>query len=240
MKAFFCIALCFGSLSALDQGELKFSLGNKNYATQHAQGLIQVKGGKARIHIAVKDVNAHFMLVFTADVQPGWEKQILNLNTEDSSLNVAVRTRAGTFAVTPHTQLAKADTQLTYTERADTETEQLEDEPEEKNLGQSVTSRRDHVAKKRRKFKSEYRRVKPKWHNMPKSERIKTGEGVISNNSFRDTYFALRLVPVLSQGKVVSYTGSFSGAGRFSSSVSGADVKTIQNGVFHVRVENAQ
>ena len=89
-------------------------------------------------------------------------------------------------------------------------------------------------------MKSEYHRVKPRWHEMSRADRLKHGEGVIQNNSFRNTFFALRLVPVLSQGQVVSYTGTFSGAGRFSNSISGGEIRPVERGEFHIKVENVR
>ena len=224
------------TLFAVEQGELKFSVGGKDYSTAHAQGLLQAKQGKSRIFIAVKDVEQRFMLMVTADVPVGREKEVLTLNSDDSDITVTLRTRQGTLAIMPQVQLAKIDPQMTYVERRDTETGQTEDEPEEADRGKLARPQ----GKKRPKMKSEYHRVKPRWHGMSRAEKIKSGEGVIQNNSFRNTHFALRLVPVLSQGKVVAYTGTFSGAGRFSNSIQGGEIRLIQGGEFHVKVENGR
>jgi hypothetical protein len=236
MKILIVTLICLTSLWSLDEGELKFSIGGKQYVTTNAQGLVQIKKGKARIYIAVKDIESRFMLVLTADVPQGQETQQLNLNTADSSLTASLRTRNGTFAVMPQVQLAKVDQQISYVESTHVDTGELEDDTDDKADKHSG----ERTRKKRKKIRSEYKRVKPRWHTMNSKERIKSGEGVIENNSFRDTYFALQLTPVLSQGKVVSYSGTFAGSGRFSNTVSGSEVRPIKNGVFRVRVENVQ
>ncbi len=236
MKVIAVGLICLTSIWSLEEGELKFSIGGKQYATTNAQGLVQVKKGKARIYIAVKDIESRFMLVLTADVPQGQETQQLNLNTSDSELTASLRTRNGTFAVMPQVQLAKIDPQISYVESSHVETGELEDDPEDKADKHSGK----HTIKKRKKMRSEYKRVKPRWHTMTHKERVKSGEGVIENNSFRETHFALQLTPVLSQGKVVSYTGTFAGSGRFSNTVSGSEVRPIKNGVFRVRVDNVQ
>ncbi|MBX3722589.1 MAG: hypothetical protein KF713_12175 [Turneriella sp.] len=215
---------------------MKFSIGGKNYTTTNAQGLIQAKKGKTRIMIAVKDVEQRFMLMVTADVAAGQEKETLTLNSEDSEVTVSLRTRQGTLAIMPHTQLAKIDPQMAYIERRDVDTGQTEDDPEDNERDRHSQRPR----KRRAKMKSEYHRVKPRWHEMSRADRLKHGEGVIQNNSFRNTFFALRLVPVLSQGKVVSYTGTFSGAGRFSNSISGGEIRPVERGEFHIKVENVR
>lgn len=236
MKYLFYGILCLSPLWSLDQGELRFSVGGKQYVTTQAQGLVQQKKDKARIMIAVKDSNSHFMLLLTADVESGQEKQPLFLNTADSSLTASLRTRQGTLAVMPQVQLARIDPQISYVEETHVDTGAMEDDPEDR----STNTHAGHQRKKRRKMRAEYRRVKPRWHTMDKKDRVKSGEGVIENKAFRDTYFSLHLVPVLSQGKVVSYTGSFAGSGRYSGSRSGSEVRSVSNGTFSVKVENVR
>jgi hypothetical protein len=226
--------LCLSPLWSLEQGELKFAIGGKQYQTSQAQGMVQPKKGKSRIMIAVKDATAHFMLVLTADVDSGQEKLPLFLNTADSSLTATLKTRQGALAVMPQVQLARVDPRIEYVEVTHVETSETEDDPED----HATHGNNGHHRRKRRKMRAEFKRVKPRWHTMDKKERLKTGEGIIENKAFRDTYFTLQLVPVLSQGKVVSYTGSFSGTGRYSGSIAGAEVRSISNGVFNVKVEN--
>lgn len=230
------LILFSSALAAIEQGALKFSVAGKNYTTANAQGMVQAKNGKSRILIAVKDVEQRFMLMVTADVVAGQEKETLILNSEDSELTVSLRTRQGTLAIMPHTQLAKIDPQMAYIERRDVDTGQTEEDPDDTDREKNGQRSR----KRRAKMKSEYHRVKPRWHQMSRADRLKQGEGVIQNNSFRNTFFALKLVPVLSQGKVVAYSGTFSGAGRFSNSVSGSEIRPIERGEFHIKVENVR
>lgn len=228
--------LCLSPLWSLDQGELQFAVGGKQYHTTQAQGMVQPIKGKSRIMIAVKDATARFMLILTADVDSGQEKLPLFLNTADSSLTATLKTRQGALAVMPQVQLARVDPRIEYVEVTHVETGETEDDPED----HVRHSNQGHQRKKRKKLRAEYRRVKPRWHTMDKKERLKSGEGIIENHTFRDTYFTLQLVPVISGGKVVSYTGNFSGTGRYSGSVSGAEVRSISNGAFNVKVENVQ
>lgn len=225
----------FSGAWALAPGELSFTLGGKSYTTQNARAVIQTKGGKTRVMVAVKDISQRFMLVLTADLAPGDEGKPLQLTTDTAALGVTLRTAQGSLAVLPRLQLAKI-TDTTYSERVEVDTGELEDEP-----GQQADHHKDgHHKRKRRKIRTEYRRVKPRWHTMSRAERLSTGEGVIENAAFRDTFFSLRLIPVKVGEKVVSYEGSFAGVGRFSQSISGAESKPLQNGVFNVQVEYAQ
>ncbi len=228
--------LAVGGAFALPEGRLQFALGSKTYATQHATALLQKKGEKTRILIAVKDIEERFLLVLTADVAKGDEIKPLQLTTVDGSLALTLRTQQGTLAVLPATQLAKP-TADTYCERVEVDTGQWEDLAEN-GKGDDRNGER-HLLKKRRKIRAEYRRVKPRWQQMSREDRIRTGEGIIANRAFEDTYFTLTLTPLLQGDKVVSYQGSFSGTGRFSRSISGAEVKPIENGMFHVKVEYA-
>jgi hypothetical protein len=224
---------------ALGEGELRFDLAGKSYSTAKAKGAVFVKNGKSRIFIGVKDATNKFILTFTADIPNGDEVRPLNLTTEDSSLAVSLRTTQGSLAVLPQVQLAK-NTDITYMERVDVISSEMEDDPDDRDYPGTHGHKNGHYKKRqRRKVRSEYRRVKPRWVGKSKAERMRLGEGIIQNKSFRDTYFSLQLTPVLSQGKVVSYTGSFSGTGRFSRSISGAEIKPISNGVLNVGIEYA-
>lgn len=223
------------ALQALNLGELQFVVGNKRYTTTNAQAIIVNKNGKVRIHVAVKDVESRFMLVLTADVAQGEETKPLTLTTQDSSLAVTLRTAQGSMAVLPHQQLAQVN-DLSYVERVEVETDQLEEVPDERGMHGHHHNKRE--KKYRKKIRSEYRKVRPRWHTMSTKERLATGEGVIENGAFRDSFLSLQLIPVVSGGKVVSYDGSFAGSGKFSKSISGSELKPIHGGVFSVRVQS--
>jgi hypothetical protein len=233
MRFFAAVLFSLSALHAINEGELRFRIGAAEYATANALGLIQARKGKTRICIAVKDVASQFMLVMTADVEAGAEAKPLVLTTEDSALAVSIRTRQGAMAVMPPVQLAQDDPNVQYAERFEVDSGETEDDPDFKSHDHNGSK------KKRRRIRSEYRRVKPAWHGKSKGERLRSGDGLIGNDAFREVYFSLRLVPVVTQGKVVSYTGSFSGTGRFARSISGAEIKPIEGGTFRVRVEHA-
>lgn len=220
---------------ALNPGELQFTVGGKKFSTTKAQSAMTVKNGKVRILIAVKDTTAKFMLIITADVDAGDEKKPLILTTEDSSLSLTLRTLQGSLAILPHQQLVRS-ADLTYTQRVEVQTDELEEEP---RGPQKHNGEKHQGAKLRKKMKAEYRQVKPVWHAMSKKDRLATGEGVIQNGAFRGTFFSLQLNPVVSGGKVVSLTGGFTGSGRSSNSISGAELKPIHDGVFSVKVQHA-
>jgi hypothetical protein len=169
------------------------------------------------------------MLMLTAELKPGQELTPLQLTTEDSTLSVSLRTKQGTFAVMPHTQLAPI-TEHMYSERVEVETNETEDDP---HAAPSHSGRRQ----KRKKIRAEYRRVKPRWHTMSKEDRIKHGEGVIVNSAFKDALFMLSLQPVVLGGKLVSLDGTFGGTGRLGHGISGNEIKPIQNGSFKVKVQ---
>ncbi|MFZ5627498.1 MAG: hypothetical protein ACOY5B_00100 [Spirochaetota bacterium] len=228
--------IAFQGAFALPEGELHFSIGGKSYVTQNAVALVQKKGEKTRVMIAVKDIQQRFMLMLTADLVKGDELKPLHLTTVDGALALTLRTELGILAVLPVTQLAKP-TGDTYSERLEVDSGQWEDEPNENP--DDTRNQMGHARKRRRKVRTEYRRVKPRWHQMTREERIRTGEGVIANRAFQDTYFSLTLTPVIQSGKVSAYHGAFSGTGRFSRSISGAEIRQIQDGAFNVRVEYA-
>lgn len=237
MKRYLLALLFVQGVNPLAEGELHFKLGGRTYTTQHATALVQKIGEKTRVMIAVKDIDQKFLLVLTADVAKGDEEKPLQLTTENAALGVTLRTPQGVLAVLPQVQLAKS-TADTYSERLETDTGQWEDDQD------VVTNEanRQHMreGRRRRKMKVEYRRVKPRWHQLSREERVRSGEGVIANRTFQDTFFTLSVTPVKNAGKVTAYHGTFSGTGRFSRSISGAEVRPIENGVFKVKVQYAQ
>lgn len=219
-------------MQALSEGELHFTVRGKTYTTQNAIAALQAKGDKTRIMIAVKDVEQRFMLTLTVDVARGDEQKTLRVSTEDTPLGFTLRTPQGALAVIPSVQLAKP-TNDTYSVQFTKETNEWEDDPADQ---ESPTKRRN---RKRRKVRTEYQRVKPTWHTMTSEQRRQTGEGVIANHAFDDTYFTVTLIPVIEAGKVISYEGVFSGTARFSQSISGAQVVPVNHGAFKVRVQYA-
>jgi hypothetical protein len=222
--------------TAITAGALRFQVGAKSYATEHAVAMIEKKGAKSRIMIAVKDIEQRFLFLLTADVPAGDELKALRLTTADSQLALTLRTPEGLFAVLPETQLAKANNEL-YTERVEIATEEYEDDPAEPPNHDERKLQRER--KKRRKVRSEYRKVAPRWQKLTREERIRSGEGIIANRAFQDTYFTLTLTPVIQAGKVTAYQGSFSGTARFSQSVSGAEIRRISEGMLNVGVQYA-
>lgn len=224
------------NLAALPSGGLSFNLGDKAFSTTNALAVIEKKSGNQRLTVAVKDLAQRFLFILTVDLPSGNEKKILELSTATDAVSLVLRTQQGSLAVMPQIQFAKPTDEL-YTERVEVATDEFEDDA---TISAQSSAKRDNLKKhRRRKVRTEYRRVKPRWHTMSREEKLRTGEGVIRNGSFANTSFRVRLVPVVSQGKVVSYEGSFGGVGRFSNSVSGADLKPIQGGVFNVQVQYA-
>ncbi|AFM14591.1 hypothetical protein [Turneriella parva] len=232
------ILLACTPLVALGEGELQFSLGGRAYATQHAAALVTTRNGKSRIVVAVKDINQRFLLMLSADVAAGNEKQPLYLSSADTDLAVTLRSSQGVFSLLPQQQLAK-DANITYVEQVNIETDEFEDELESPAEIQDRLRGKFHARRKRKKMRSEYRRVKPAWTRMSRQNRLETGAGVIQNGAFRDTHFTLQLTPNVVNGKVVSYQGSFSGSGRFAAQSGSGEIKMLSGGRFHVRVEHA-
>ena len=227
------------ALYGAEPGVLQFNLGGKSFSTSNALGFFETKKGKTRIHIGVKDVSAKFMLMITAEVPAGDEKKPLILTTEDSSLSLTLRSAHGSLAVLPHRQLAQPTDSL-YTQRVEVETEELEEIPVTDHTARmGAHGDRRQEKKYRKKIRIEYHKVKPKWHSMSSKERLQSGEGVIENGAFRDSYMLLQLNPVISGGKVVAINGTFGGSGRMSTTISGAQQKSIEGGSFNVRVQYA-
>lgn len=236
MKSVLLTLLMFtGAVQALADGELSFTIAGKHYSTAGAQAVIENKGGKRRLLIAVKDKAQKFLLVFTAMLANGDETRAQTLNTSSSELSLNLRTMQGTFAVLPAFQMATG-TGIAYSESIAVESGELEDDPNHKPQAHDS---RDFKRRKRKKIRQEYRRTEPHWKKLSRKERIERGEGVIQNAAFKDTYFTLQFTPVLSQGKVVSYEGTFSGTGRFARESGTSEVKPVQGGQFKVLVQYA-
>lgn len=232
LRLFALSLLTISGLSALDEGELRFSLGGKIFSTKSAKAFVRTRNGKAHIYIAVRDAEAKFMLMLSAEVEKGNETKVLQLNSADSSVSFILKSLQGTMAIIPHQQLAPV-TDLQYTTRTLTETSEVETEVDQ--TGQEKFDDK----RKKKKIRAAYHKAKPRWHAMNRSERLRTGEGVIENGMFKDTYLSLNIVPEISGGKIVGLSGSFAGNGRFSKSYSGSEIKNIQTGSFRVKVENA-
>ncbi|MBS0617402.1 MAG: hypothetical protein JSR44_04395 [Spirochaetes bacterium] len=231
LRGLLIVILTASALLAQANGEMTFKLGNQTYSTQLTRAAVQKKGDKVRILIAVKDKKQRFVLILAADVRPGDEKKPLVLTSEDSDVSVTLRTAQGSLAVLPHTQMPRIDPNFHQIERVEVDSGETEDDPATQHTA---------VRQKRHKIRMQYRQRKPHWHSLSREERLRTGLGVIRNESFKDTFFALQLVPVVANEKVVTYTGTFSGNGRFSRSLQGSEIKPITNGQFQVQVEYAQ
>ena len=226
-------------VQAVEPGILQFTIGGKTFSTVSALGALETKNGRVRIYIGVKDVSAKFMLMITADVAQGDEKKPMVLTTEDSSICFTLRTQQGALAILPHQQLAQSTDSL-YMERVEVDSGQLEEVPATSQPNQSGQFGNYHQEKKyRKKIKLEYRKAKPKWHSMSKKERLASGEGVIENGAFRNSHLLLQINPVVAGGKVVAINGTFGGSGRFSTSITGAEQRSIQGGNFNVKVQYA-
>ncbi len=223
---------------ALGEGDLQFTLAGKTYKTQNAAALVTTKNGKSRVVIAVKDIGQRFLFMMTADVAQGREAQALSLSSSDADVAVTLRTQQGVFALLPQQQLAK-ETNLTYAERVEVVTGELEDDAESHADIDDRLNGRNHHKRKRKKIRSEYRRIKPAWTRMSRADRLNSGAGVIENAAFRDTHFTLQLTPKIVNGKVVAYEGSFAGSGRFARGNGTGEIKALSGGSFHVRVEHA-
>ena len=219
------------AIMPVDRGVMQFTLNNSTFVANGAEGAIIDSNGKKRIFIAVKDRTAGVLLMITADVAKGDELLPLNLTTVSTELSVTLRTRSGVMTVLPQIQMVK-DTQIRYNERIETVSDA------EENVEEIGSDGKKHVVS-RKKIKVEYRRAKPKWQTMTPNERLLVGEGVYENKAFKDTFFSVQLVPEVVNGKVVAYTGTFAGSGRFSSAMNTASVKNLQQGSFNVRVQYA-
>lgn len=217
-----------------ESGELRFRLGNTTYSTRHAVAMLKNIQGKKRLVVAVKDIEQRFLFALTADLNPADTTKPLQLSTENGEISLSLRTPQGVLAVLPRYQLAKNTPGLYYTERVEKVTDEWEEEPVQNgDEQQSVAKRR-----LRRKVKVEYQKVKPRWQDYTREQRIASGEGLIDNKAFEDTHFTVKLTPIFEQGRVVGYEGNFSGTGRFARGLEPAEIKPIQNGYFHVRLAN--
>lgn len=220
-------------LSAED-GQLRFKLDNTQYSTQQAMAVLKTVGDKKRLFVAVKDREQRFMFALTADLNPADTAKPLQLTTENGAVSLSLRTPQGVLAVLPRYQLAKNTPDL-YTERIEKVTDEWEEEPVPATDAQTKEKRR-----LRRKVKVEYQKVKPRWHNYTREQRIESGEGIIDNKAFENTHFVLKLTPIVEQGKLVGYEGNFAGVARFARGLDAAETKAIQNGYFHVRLADVR
>jgi len=231
------------ALGAVDEGTLSFSIGNRTYQTKAAVGAMQPLKDSTRIFVGVKDRDARFLFSFTVDIKKGSETETLTLTTYDHDLSVVFRSQHGAMAILPEVQLVKENPNEMYVERVEVDSGTMEEVDDRVNptFGNRIQSlEKSSRHKRQKKIYAKYRLVKPRWHTMTKEQRIASGEGIIKNKKFENTFFAVTLKPVVAQGKIIAYEGSFSGIGRFAKNATGAEFTPIKNGEFFVKVENVR
>jgi len=93
------------------------------------------------------------------------------------------------------------------------------------------------------KNSSKYQFKRPEWKTLSKERRKSIGRGIVRNRQMQGTAFALTLIPVLINGKIVRLKGQFSGVARsgnirpqrWGSKEKGKTIM-VKNGAFNVEV----
>lgn len=234
-------ALFSGYLYA--DAQIAFTVGGKVYELTGAQALLQQKDGKAKILIGAKDTTTRAMIAITAEIPSSSLDNEQILTTEFTPLSLVIVNTRGVYNIAPSVTLAR-DSFMRYTKREEVDTGELEDDPQDtlhERAEECRQKHRDscehHGRRKRRKIRSVYRQHGPTWVGKTRAERIATGDGVMREEKYRDTTLQLQLKPVKSGGRVIQFTGTFSGTVLFNEGMNNAVNVQISNGVFNVPVQ---
>lgn len=230
----------------LADGNISFVMGGRSYQLTGGQAVLAKRNGKVQLIIAAKDMQNKMQFAVTGELTEQLSGPV-ELTTSFSPVSAVIVSARGIYSVAPAVMLAR-DEFMRYTKKEEVVTGELEDDPDDNvydRLEECRRSRNDHChrvahekRRKRKKIAVRYVKHGPTWVGKSRAERIATGDGIAKEEKYRDTTFAVRITPVIVDGKVVSLTGSFGGVMLFNEGMNQAVKIPLQNGQFTVQVEN--
>jgi hypothetical protein len=235
-----------GAATLHAESEINFSIQGRTYALTGGYAVISQKNGHAQIMIAARDANAKAQIAITAELAGPQLDQTIEVSTEYNPISAIIVNPHGIYSVVPQVSLARDDF-MRYTVREEVNTGDMEDDPTDRLHERAAECRHGFTAAcrkhlhdkgaKRQKIKVVYKKQPPTWVGKSRAERVKTGDGIIQEKKYRDTYFTLRLTPVMLANKVVSVSGSFGGVVLFNAGMNQGVRMPIQNGSFSLQVK---
>lgn len=248
MRRLFCLILFIlpGMLAATP--DVTFSIDNKQYQLTGGHAVVTKKKGKIQLIIAVKDLTAKAMFALTAELPTTALENPQELTSEYNALSLVLMNQKGIYSLVPHTTLARDDF-MRYHAREEIMTDEMEDDPDDR-IEEKLNDCRNHQyvelcqkitrekRRRRRKIRVEYKKHGPTWVSKSRDERIRTGDGVMREEKYRDTMFILRINPVVENGKLIRLNGTFGGVVLYNEGMAPAIKTPIQGGQFSVQVQN--
>jgi hypothetical protein len=220
-RLFLSFSLLSGFIYA--DAQIAFTVGGRVYELTGAQALLKQKDGKAKILIGAKDTTTKAMIAITAEIPTSSLDSEQILTTEFTPLSLVIVNARGIYNIAPSVTLAR-DSFMRYTKREEVDTGELEDDPEDRHHERADECRQKH-------------RDGPTWVGKTREERIASGDGVMREEKYRDTLLQLHLKPVKSNGRVIQFTGTFSGTVLFNEGMSNAVKVQVSGGTFDVPVQ---
>jgi hypothetical protein len=248
MRGLLCLILFILPGIVAATPDVTFSIGNKQYQLSGGHAVVTKKKGKIQLIIAVKDLTAKAMFALTAELPLNALENPQELTSEYNALSLVLMNQKGIYSLVPHTTLARDDF-MRYHTKQETITDEMEDDPDDR-IEEKLHECRHHShvehcqkitkekRRKRRKVRVEYKKTGPTWVSKSRDERIRTGDGVMREEKYRDTLFILRLNPVIENGKLMRLTGTFGGVVLYNEGMAPAVKTPIQGGQFSVQVQN--
>lgn len=247
-RAFYILILAVVGPAFADS-EISFQIAGRTYNLSGAQGALKTKNGKMQLVIGARDAAAKAAFAITVELPQGSLESSTEVNSEYNALSLVMMNKKGVYSVVPHTTLARDDF-MRYHQKEEIDTGNLEDDPEDhpedylqecrgKLRFEDSCRRLAHEKKrKRKKIRVEYKKHAPTWVNKPRHERIKTGDGIMREEKYRDTTFVVRLNPTRAGGKLTELTGTFAGTVLYNEGQAPATKVPLQNGKFSIRIQN--
>ncbi|HRP69415.1 MAG TPA: hypothetical protein PLY93_07785 [Turneriella sp.] len=238
------------------EGAISFTLDGKTYSLADAKTAFIQKGDKSQLIIGVTDRTARVQFALTVESPMFTTPQ--QFTTSSNSISLTVLTTKGMYSVVPEITFARDDF-MRYNRRKEVETGEMEDDPNDtsdnlppecrtmhntlqlqtaahKASYERCEKRHKTERKKRKKIRVEYVQEPPTWVNKTREERLRTGDGVMREEQYRDTFFQVNLTPTLVDGKITQLTGSFGGTVRFAEGQFKGRTVTLSTGSFTVPV----
>ncbi|MBX3722221.1 MAG: hypothetical protein KF713_10320 [Turneriella sp.] len=231
------------------ESEISFQVAGRSYSLKGGQGALTTKNGKMQLIIGARDNTAKAAFAITVELPQGSLETATEVNSEYNALSLVLMNHKGVYSVAPHTTLARDDF-MRYHKKEEIDTGKLEDDPEDHpedylhecrgrlRFEDSCRKLAREKKRKRKKLLVEYKKHGPTWVNKPRHERIKSGDGIMREEKYRDTTFVVRLNPTRAGGKLTELSGTFAGMVLYNEGQAQATRVPLQNGKFSIRVQN--
>jgi|GEM_PF-3493762 len=248
----FVTLLIFSGLfcAATADSGMGFTIGGRQYQLNGGQAVLYTVKGRTQLILAVRDPQSKAQIAITVEVPAGaLNGTPLELTADFHPVSAVIINAKGIYSFVPQLTLAR-DSFMKYVKKEEVITDELEDDPHDRpqdrlsecrhGLSDNCEKLMHHHRRKRKKVRVKYTTHGPTWVNKSREERIATGDGIMREEKFRDTFFMLRLTPVMSGSKVTRFTGSFAGVMVYNEGMNPAVKLPIQGGIIDLQVHDAR